>query len=1455
MKRLVSIAAVAATMAVSAFAIESINLTSDAYSKGANYYETGYGTLDTGRGNVETLFKNTGPDNKSADRFMSVQNYAVPNYIAFHFKDAYEPGRLLIVNKVYMNVANNNSDWQVDNRRPCNFELQGANDPDSPFVAGADPSDLRSSSEGWTTIKSWTDTTWPATSFAGKNVLAFEDTIDNNVSYRYYRLLVTKNGAGRNDWLQFSRLQLWGFAADANPANMSAESTATDSSADITLSCGQFASFDPEIDATSITLDYSTTDTFEPGSFTRIDVAQDVSGTDWSQVVHIDNLHEGTTYYGRYTIENAEGGSGEVLFTFATLKSWYVSGSGDDLTGDGSAAAPFRTITKAVYDITNQLVTVLRPKINIDEGIYSVSAGETMPIVLPSGTSLCGWSASGEPIDREARIVDGENVIGRTIFSIENFANDGMISDLHIKDARRAIPVYVNTADCVFSNCLFTQSEEVQGQATHPGAFKINGLSNVTIDSCDFIGMTNRSSIIEISGSSTVSGAADDRMTTIRNCSFVGNMVDNYIVGGVNPGSSQVSLSVYDSVFKSNVIKYTSGLVNTQTAGSCIAVCGYRVDNNWYGSLDVDRCQFLANTGNMVVGAQFLTQGLGNTDGSFKVANSLFADNVPYNANASGAKYGVVNGYRGTPYIRNCTFIRNFGSLANTANTYVYNTIFADETMPLVPGATHSLVFVGTNIVSGCNLGNEATIQGTANNITEAPVFVNAAVNAADPAFDARLRPFSPGIDSGVAGYVSGTLDLAGNARIADNTLCGAALPDLGAYESLYNAETEASFQMPDFEKAAAIRGEETIITVTIVNAASFPVTATLAGPDGWGIPSSLVFDTDTASFVITPPNNAELGTYAISISADGIVGATLDVEVVDERVTITGDDLLVIRTADIDGSVALPVKIAAAGVTASAPITLAILSVDGPSSVGWDSDEGQSIAKGGVQSDANIVITPVKGVTTVAFQSSVDFVESGSDTFVLAIVVDPDFLAIDPEEGSDETGIGTIERPFQSMTYAMNHAIAGDTLLLAPGEYTPETETFPLDAAGITIKGMTSEPEDVIITGTNGVANIFKRSESHAAPFVCGATLAETTGAIADLMDASIAFSNCVFRQSASNVNEPAVGYLYRASRLEMTDCVVSNFNRYSAISFDTTDSDVSSNAVRTRDRWFEATRCTFDNARCERALIASCRNNGTPNDVRLSECSFSNLRMYTHQAGIAGNGGNIYYSGLFHVPSGLAQYGEVSCWFTADRCVFKACKGNTLISMSHANAPRFTNCLFVDMTNAVSTIWGHYATGNAYVQNCTFVRTSGGFAGSPSSIPMSTTVQNTIIDNGELKTANNGVAYFYDSIINDSVYGAYAFVTNFVDEATFTVQTNAVLASSVIFADPRFVNAAVPALDPAFSAQLRTSSPAVNAGNTAAAAGDVDLLGNARIYRNKVDMGCYETIVPPGGTIFLLR
>ena len=63
--------------------------------------------------------------------------------------------------------------------------------------------------------------------------------------------------------------------------------------------------------------------------------------------------------------------------------TYYVSGAGDDVTGDGSEANPWRTITHAVEQAGGG-----QPTIMVGAGQYTVDAGEEYPIRIDEDDAM-----------------------------------------------------------------------------------------------------------------------------------------------------------------------------------------------------------------------------------------------------------------------------------------------------------------------------------------------------------------------------------------------------------------------------------------------------------------------------------------------------------------------------------------------------------------------------------------------------------------------------------------------------------------------------------------------------------------------------------------------------------------------------------------------------------------------------------------------------------------------------------------------------------------------------------------------------------------------------------------------------------------------------------------------------------------------------------------------------------
>lgn len=90
--------------------------------------------------------------------------------------------------------------------------------------------------------------------------------------------------------------------------------------------------------------------------------------------------------------------------------------------------------------------------------------------------------------------------------------------------------------------------------------------------------------------------------------------------------------------------------------------------------------------------------------------------------------------------------------------------------------------------------------------------------------------------------------------------------------------------------------------------------------------------------------------------------------------------------------------------------------------------------------------------------------------------------IYVDPAEGEDREDAGSATTPFQTITYALEQAKSGNTIQLAPGNYSAESgEVFPLTIAqNITLKGDESNKGEkiVIIGGDRYISPTFARQD-----------------------------------------------------------------------------------------------------------------------------------------------------------------------------------------------------------------------------------------------------------------------------------------------------------------------------------------------------------------------------------------
>lgn len=249
---------------------------------------------------------------------------------------------------------------------------------------------------------------------------------------------------------------------------------------------------------------------------------------------------------------------------------------------------------------------------------------------------------------------------------------------------------------------------------------------------------------------------------TVRNCLVDGNTISLWGSGGA--GVSIVAGGLLShSVISNNTA--AAGYTSSDEAGGGVLARGGTIRN----------CLIRANTG-VAAGGIYI-------NGSPTVENCTFVGNTgythttaPQNGQDLHRHYNSAGGLfvrLGTPILRNNLFFENQGQ-PNHGDAYqVYNVNTNRQLNPPV----QPLDIVNLHTYS---LAPELAIATSVGNLTDAPVFVNAA------SADYRLAAGSPGINVGHPGPYSGTLawiaeagtaDLAGAPRLQQNRL------DMGTFE------------------------------------------------------------------------------------------------------------------------------------------------------------------------------------------------------------------------------------------------------------------------------------------------------------------------------------------------------------------------------------------------------------------------------------------------------------------------------------------------------------------------------------------------------------------------------------------------------------------------------------------------------------------------------------------------
>jgi len=244
----------------------------------------------------------------------------------------------------------------------------------------------------------------------------------------------------------------------------------------------------------------------------------------------ITGLSGGTTYY--YVVRAVDASGNEDTNTVEVsvttpLAALYVDvNKGSDITGDGSQANPFRTVTKAMSAVLPGWT------VYVEAGSYNANTGETFPIQIPQGVSLICNGPSYSTVLEGGTGITLRGGPGSSIYGCK------ITGDRAVTDGGNVITV---------SNCwidgastFYTTGVEVMADSTITGS-TITGFysENVWVRSGNPVITNNR---IENSG---FDGIKIDSGNPLVNGNTFLNNVDNGVK--VSGGSPSINGNTFDS--------------------------------------------------------------------------------------------------------------------------------------------------------------------------------------------------------------------------------------------------------------------------------------------------------------------------------------------------------------------------------------------------------------------------------------------------------------------------------------------------------------------------------------------------------------------------------------------------------------------------------------------------------------------------------------------------------------------------------------------------------------------------------------------------------------------------------------------------------------------------------------------------------------------------------------------
>jgi len=144
-----------------------------------------------------------------------------------------------------------------------------------------------------------------------------------------------------------------------------------------------------------------------------------------------------------------------MLFAGTAGADIYVAATGDDATGDGTEAAPYRTVKTAIANLGGDTV------VRVGIGLYDAAAGEVFPLVVPAGVSIIGTVGPAQD-ESDSAVLDAAGAA--RMFTMPNSTTMTTLKGLVMKNAKGMTVDMTNNSTVTVEDSVITGVTYVSGE-------------------------------------------------------------------------------------------------------------------------------------------------------------------------------------------------------------------------------------------------------------------------------------------------------------------------------------------------------------------------------------------------------------------------------------------------------------------------------------------------------------------------------------------------------------------------------------------------------------------------------------------------------------------------------------------------------------------------------------------------------------------------------------------------------------------------------------------------------------------------------------------------------------------------------------------------------------------------------------------------------------------------------